>query len=456
MKNYVKALFVGALALTVGLGGVNAATASQKIDASACETVYTNYYFFLDANTDDFFNKSELSKIKHNTIAEYTNNSYQIRDFDPYNVGYGQVAVSRTTTTSRDGITSMSLSDFYDVALKASRISGGAYSEGSKNYIVAHDWYSVKSDGTAQKEPGSMSIANLSRSSLIDATVDATSTFTRESRISASAPNPFVIRINRSYYGYLTGKPVKNGSYNWYVHPALYYVQYCAKKTTTPTQPITPDPVKRTYTVTYYGNGSNVTNVPGRQEAYEGNCLYISNRPTRTGYRFLGWSVSSTSLRQVRAEGSRYCGEDGNLELYAIWEKEQTVIPDPVVQYYNVYYKANTSDTVTAMPSDSLNITNDRDVYIATNVPIRDGYSFVGWGLTSDSTTPYYRGGDLYQDRKDLTLYAIWKKNPDPVQPPVPDNPQTGIEDYFLPMGGIALVSGLGLKYMKKRIYQGL
>ncbi len=450
MKNYLKTLAVGALALTIGLGTVEAATASQKINANACETVYTNYYFFLDANTESFFNKSELSKITHDTVARYMNNSYQINDFDYYNVGYGQVQVNRTTSTSKDGITSMSLTDFYNVALKASKISGGSYSEGSKNYIVAHDWYSINADGTAKPESGILSIANLSVNQLKNATVDANSTFTRETQIHPDVLNPFVVKIERSYYGYLTGTPFRAGNHNWYVHPAVYYVQYCK------TKQADEEPEKREYRINYYENGSNVTNMPRDERALEGECLYVSSRePKREGYEFLGWSESSKATRPDWYKNDRYCGTKGDLDLYAIWKKKETPV-EPSIEYYNIYYKENTTDTVVGMPADSLDIPNDRDAYIAKNVPVRNGYSFVGWGLTQDATTPDYKANDLYEDRKDLTLYAIWKKNPDPVLPPVPDNPQTGIEDYILPLGGIALVSGLGLKYMRKRIYDNL
>lgn len=449
MKNYLKTLAVGALALTIGLGTVEAATATQKINANACETVYTNYYFFLDVNTESFFNKSELSKISHDTVAKYMNNSYQIGDFDYFNVGYGQVQVNRTTSTSKDGITSMSLTDFYNIALRASRISGGSFSEGANNYIVAHDWYSINSDGTAKPESGSLSISNLTTSQLINATVDANSTFTRETQIHPLVLNPFVIKIERDYYGYLTGQPFRVGNYNWYVHPAVYYVQYCKTKQAD-------EPVKREYRINYYENGSNVTNMPNNERAYEGECLYISSRePKREGYNFLGWSESSKDTRASWYKGDKYCGTKGDLNLYAIWEKKETPVV-PSIEYYNVYYKTNTTDVVTGMPGDTLNIPNDRDVYIAENIPVRAGFSFIGWGLTQDALEPDYRGNDCYSDRKDLTLYAIWKKNPDPVTPPVPDNPQTGIEDFFLPLGGVSLLAGLGLNYMKKRIYKNL
>ncbi len=452
MKNYLKSLAVGALALTIGLGTVEAATATQKINTNACETVYTNYYFFLDANTESFFNKSELSQITHNTVAEYKNNSYQIRNFDAYNIGYGEVDVARTTTTSKDGITSMSLSDFYDIALRASRTSGGSFTQGANNYIFAHDWYSVNSNGTANKEPGSLNISSLTRNQLMNATVDAITTMTRESSVNPSAPNPFIIKVFRNYYGYLTGKPAKVGNYNWYFHPAVYYIQYCSTKQDEPEQ--------KEYRINYHENGSNVTNMPKNEWAYEGECLTISSKvPKRPGYKFLGWSESSKKLEDPWYKGDRYCGKYGDLDLYAIWERESYPV-NPSIEYYNVYYKPNTTDVVTGMPSDNKDIPNDRDVYIASNVPVRAGFTFVGWGLTKDTTIPDYKGNDLYSDRKDLTLYAIWEKNPDPIKPDPkpepPDNPQTGIEDFFVPLGGVALVAGLGLKYMKKRIYDNL
>lgn len=436
MKKSFKVFSITLLALLLSIGGVDAESATKKIDTSACETVYTNYYFFLDANTTDFFANSPLSEITHTTIAEYTNNSYLTSNFDSSNVGYGQVGITRNTTTSSDGLKYMSLDDYYTIYLKAGKL-GGAYTEGTKNYIVSHSWYSVSSNGTETKKDNGLDLSNQSKSNLIAATLDANSVFTLRSSISSYAANPFRIQINRTYTGYLTGTPITVGNYEWYIHPAVYYIQYCS-------------PIESKYSIIYDGNAKDATDVPDAVTVDADECTRISTvTPKRSGYEFLGWSLKSNAIAPDEnfTPGSKYCGTEGDIILYAVWKKIEEVVPAPIETYYYVFYKTNTTDVVTNMPQDAV-INTDNDVFIASNIPVRDGYTFQGWSTDATSTVgdPNYNGGSLYVDRKDLTLYAIWKKNPI-----LPENPQTGITDYLLPFGGVISASGVGLGILKKK-----
>lgn len=433
MKKYFNALLVTLLAF-VSIEGVNAA----HIDTTACETVYTNYYFFLDANTTDFFNQAALSDIKHSTIAEYHNNSYLTTDFDKDNIGYGRVDLNSNTSTSRDGIDSMSLSDYYDYYLKATR-TNGAFTEGNKNFIVFHDWYSIATDGTTHKRTDGLDVSGHSKKDLMRATLDARADFTVLSPISSRRENPFQIRVDRKYRGYLTGEPVRIGQLDWYLHPAVFYIQYC--------EPLNEE--DDNYRIEYDGNANNVSNVPKDQIVEGSECDYISNKiPTRDGYRFLGWSLKSnaSSADANYAPGSMYCGDKGDITLYAVWER----IEENIETYYTIFYKSNTTDAVSGIPADyTANINNN--AYIANNTPVRNSYTFLGWSTDSSATTPdaSFAPGTLYTDRKDLVLYAVWKANN--TNPGLPDNPQTGITDYLLPFGSVISASGLGLGILKKK-----
>ena len=355
---------VAALALSLGLftGVANAATASKSIDRNACETVYTNYYFFLDASTSGHLTSAPLSTFTHSTVAEYLNNSYQISNFSGSNIGYGQVAVSPNTYTSADGITSMSLDDYYTLMFRANQTKG-SFSSGTKNYIVSHEWFEVNPDGSETFQPDSLSTNGVTVQAMKNATVNANSTLTLRSAVNPGYANPFRIQIDRAYYGSVTGKPVALNGLQWYFHPAVYYVQYCAPKTSKPD-------------------------------------------------------------------------------------------PAPVETYYHVYYRSRTTDVVTNMPADSTHNTKN-NMNISSNVPYRQGYTFLGW--TTDISSPVansaFAPNSLYTDRKDLTLYAVWQKNeeqkPTP-QPPI-DNPQTGVTDYLLPFGGVAGISGAALTILKKK-----
>lgn len=444
MKKYLKVL-VASMALILGLEGVNAES-YKSIDASACNTIYTNYYFFLDANTPDYFNQGDLSSIKHNTIAEYSNNSWLTNNFDVNNIGYGTMDLGSGTTTSSDGITSLSLTDYYSYRSKSSGVHG-AYTSGNKNYIIAHDWYYVNNDGTVSNKLESG--ANLSGNSvqnLVNASVNANTKVYLADAIDPTNPNPFKIRVNRSYYGYLTGNPATSPSgTKWYLQPAVFYIQYCSPK--------------GEYTVTYDGNGKDVTNVPKKETSKDGECVSISDiTPIREGYEFLGWNLKSDAKNgdSTYAKGKQYCGQKGDITLYAIWKEKEK---DVVEKNYTIFYKPNTSDVITGMPDD-FTTSIENDATIASNKPIRNGYTFLGWSTdaTAGDGDPAFAPGSNYNARKDLTLYAIWKQNgnkptPTPTDPDpgLPSNPATGVANYLLPLGGIASASGVGLGLLKKK-----
>ncbi len=441
MKNYLKALSAALLTAVLCVGGVDAATASRRIDSTSCDTIYTNYYLFLDANEAAFYKKDKLSNITHVNAADFSNNSYQISNFDINNVGYGQVTINRNSGNSSDGITSWSLYDFYDYYFDVLN-HNGAYTRGTNSYITHYNYYSYMT-GTEEVGKGGLNLRNYPIRTLVNATLDANATITRQSNFLST---PFKLKIDRRYYGYLTDSPLDYNSKDYYLHPAVYYVQYCSSK---------PKEVKK-YTVDYDGNGSNVTNVPGGEIIYDGDCTYISRKePKREGYEFLGWSENhkDTTGDPDFDPGDKYCGEKGDIYLFAIWkEKEKPV--DPIETYYHIYYRANTSDVVYGMPNDAT-VNTKEDTTISTLVPTRAGYEFLGWNPDVLATTPNsnYRGGSIYGDRKDITLFAVWKEK-ETTTPIIPDNPQTGITDYLVPFGGVVGASGLGLGVLKKKKFK--
>lgn len=60
--------------------------------------------------------------------------------------------------------------------------------------------------------------------------------------------------------------------------------------------------------------------------------------------------------------------------------------------------------------------TNYRDVTIPTDIPIRDGFMFLGWASTADSVDASYLPGETYgpgeitrdTGTSSATLFAVW------------------------------------------------
>lgn len=60
-------------------------------------------------------------------------------------------------------------------------------------------------------------------------------------------------------------------------------------------------------------------------------------------------------------------------------------------------------------PPESVTASEGEMVVLPGDAPSRNGYSFVGWSVTSNSTAADYTSGDSFRLDADITLYAVWK-----------------------------------------------
>lgn len=92
-------------------------------------------------------------------------------------------------------------------------------------------------------------------------------------------------------------------------------------KTAPTTAPVsTPNATRRTYEISYNANGGSGYISPQTKE-YGVTIRLRPNVPTRSGYKFLGWSSSSTAkIAQYQPEGM--FNLDCDTKLYAVWQPE--------------------------------------------------------------------------------------------------------------------------------------
>ena len=94
-----------------------------------------------------------------------------------------------------------------------------------------------------------------------------------------------------------------------------------------------------------------------------------------------------------------------------------TAVSNPI--NYTISYNSNTSDNVTNMPTTQSSSTMATNIVLSSDVPVRDGYDFMGWcTVAPDTATPetctgttFQPGGDFGIDQTTLnntTLYAMW------------------------------------------------
>ena len=127
-------------------------------------------------------------------------------------------------------------------------------------------------------------------------------------------------------------------------------------------------------------------------------------------------------------DGHTHYGSYGTTLVNYWWNEESESVVDqaaytayssrPVYHVYR-YYKwsdwTEYADTpVTA--SDTVEV-QTRTVYryaagvkISDTVPVRSGYTFLGWAATASATTAAYQPGELFVPSADTTLYAVWKQ----------------------------------------------
>lgn len=137
------------------------------------------------------------------------------------------------------------------------------------------------------------------------------------------------------------------------------------------------------------------------REKYANNNIYINSAtPVKKGCKFLGWSTSANG-NVVYQPGDLYdVNQDGGtVTLYAIWT--------PWV--HTVHYDANGGDQ-NSVPNDQKK-TYGQSMNVATKVPTRNEYKFLGWTTGKDGSGTFYNPGDAYyhdQNGQTVTLYAKW------------------------------------------------
>ena len=154
---------------------------------------------------------------------------------------------------------------------------------------------------------------------------------------------------------------------------------------------------EQTFTISYDANGGN--NAPASQnKKYDVDCSLSLQKPTRTGYDFLGWS---RSIQPKENDVSVYPGdvysENTNLNLYAVWKQKS----------FTITYDANGGD-------DEPKLKKQEKLYgetltLSTELLSRTGYEFLGWSTNPSAKKATYEIGDTYAEESNLGLYAVWK-----------------------------------------------
>ena len=156
------------------------------------------------------------------------------------------------------------------------------------------------------------------------------------------------------------------------------------------------------HTVHYNANGGDQNSVPTDQTKTFDQAMILSDKkPTRHGYNFVRWNTKADGTGTSYEVKSNYNHDQngGTVTLYAIWT--------PWV--HTVHYDANGGDQ-NSVPNDQKK-TYGQSMNVATKVPTRNEYKFLGWTTGKDGSGTFYNPGDAYyhdQNGQTVTLYAKW------------------------------------------------
>ena len=155
----------------------------------------------------------------------------------------------------------------------------------------------------------------------------------------------------------------------------------------------------QTYTVSYNANGGS--NAPSSQTKVHGVTLTLSSTiPHRFNYEFLGWSASSSATTATYTAESSYT-DNASVTLYAVWKYKPST--------YTVSYDANGGTGAPGRQTKTYGVT----LTLTTIQPTRKNYLFLGWSKDRNTTSASYTAGGSYTDNSDVTLYAVWRYDPE-------------------------------------------
>lgn len=151
------------------------------------------------------------------------------------------------------------------------------------------------------------------------------------------------------------------------------------------------------YTLSYNANGGS--GAPSSQTGTGvGSYTFTisSTKPTRTGYTFLGWSLSSTATAASYQPGGSITLTASDI-LYAVWKANT----------YTVSYNANGGSGAPSNQTKTYGVT----LTLSNTKPTRTGYTFSAWNTAQNGSGTSYAPGGSYTANAAVTLYAQWTAN---------------------------------------------
>lgn len=143
--------------------------------------------------------------------------------------------------------------------------------------------------------------------------------------------------------------------------------------------------------------GGQTNNIELMCLANKGNsCNITSPSIEKEGHQVVGWNTSSSATTS-----------SWNVNTSKSISSTATYYPITKLNTYTISYNANGG---TGAPSADTK-KYDQSITLSTIKPTMKNYTFVNWNTKADGTGTSYDSGGNYTENKDITLYAIWRRN---------------------------------------------
>ncbi len=121
---------------------------------------------------------------------------------------------------------------------------------------------------------------------------------------------------------------------------------------------------------------------------------------SQTGKDFTGWYFTEEGAddKPVTADSTVEIVKDTT--LFARWERAK----------YTVTYAPNNT-LVEGMPSDSFRLYGQTGFKLGSEIPKREGFTFIEWNTSADGDGESYQPGQSYDRDASLALYAVWERD---------------------------------------------
>lgn len=127
---------------------------------------------------------------------------------------------------------------------------------------------------------------------------------------------------------------------------------------------------------------------------------YTITIPAKTGYIFGGYYTDKDG------NGTQYINANGMCinNIYSNLTQNSTLYAKWIPITYTVSYDANGGKNAPATQIKTHNVS----LQLASEIPTREGYEFLGWSLSKTGVVEA-QPGNIFKGNRDLTLYAIWQ-----------------------------------------------